>query len=139
LSWLLRYLDGAISNLRIDIGFKGGKSTGDTMSAIRENPKRILQGEKDREVRSFVVSLSKDMGTKRGGTAGSFIGETSDLLLSFYREVVQKVRPWAASPAKLPTVRDAMDSATQPDNIVEDVSQQQSDEPASQVNDANPA
>ncbi len=116
LSWLLRQLDSAPNNLRIDIGFKGGKSTGDVMSTIRE---------KGREVRSFVVSLSKDMGTKRGGTAGSFIGETSGLLLSFYREVVQKIRPWAASPVKLPTVRDATDSATQPDNVVQQVAREQ--------------
>jgi hypothetical protein len=128
LSWLLRQLDGAPGNLRIDIGFKGGKSTGDAMSTIRENPKRILQSEKGREVRSFVVLLSKDMGTKRGGTAGSFIGETSDLLLSFYREVVQKIRPWSASPVKLPTVRDAPESATQPDNIVEQMAREQSDD-----------
>ena len=61
----------------------------------------------------------KEMGTKRSGVSGSFIGEATELLLSFYRTVVQGLRPYSSSPPKLPEVRDPLDASNQPENIVE--------------------
>lgn len=130
LSWLIRQLDDAPTNVHVDVVFKGGRSQGDTLTAIRETPKKILQADRDREVKAFVVSLAHEMGTKRGGTTGSFIGEASGLLLKFYREVVQRIHPWAASPVKLPSTRDTTDISTQPENIVERVAREQSESPA---------
>ena len=60
----------------------------------------------------------REMGTKRGGVKGSFIGEATELVLSFYRDVVQGMRPWAAPVPKLPSARQVDDIAEQPENVV---------------------
>jgi hypothetical protein len=41
------------------------------------------------------------MGTKRSGTKGSFTGQARELLMNFYREIVQPLKAWAPSAPKL--------------------------------------
>ncbi len=128
LNWLIRQLDAAPPNVRVDVIYKGGRSDGDTLSNLRENPKKLIV-DKSKEIRSFVVSLSGEMGMKRGGIKGSFIGEASDHLLRFYRDIVQTIRPWSAAPAKLPSSREKPDATVQPENVVETVARDQSELP----------
>jgi hypothetical protein len=82
--------------------------------------------------------MMADMGSKRGGVKGSFIGEATDLLLTFYRTVVQELRPWAGTAAKLPTQRDVADIATQPESVVERVASAQAEGLASNPEDESP-
>lgn len=41
------------------------------------------------------------MGIKRAGTKGSFTGQATDLVLDFYRQVVQPLKAWTPSAPKL--------------------------------------
>ncbi len=118
-NWLLRQLDGASPHLRISASFAGVRD-GNTgkLGDLRENSAALLLADKSRAPRTFTLSLMREMGTKRGGVKGSFIGEATDLVLSFYREVVQGMRPWAAPPPKLPSQRQLDDIAEQPENVV---------------------
>jgi hypothetical protein len=80
-----------------------------------------LLADKNRLPRAFTISINKEMGTRRGGVSGSFIGEATDLLLSFYRSIVQSLKPWSAPPPKLPLSRDSSDIAEEPSNVVSQV------------------
>jgi len=42
------------------------------------------------------------MGAKRGKSPGSFVHATRQQTLDFYRQVVQGLHPWTASPPRLP-------------------------------------
>jgi hypothetical protein len=50
----------------------------------------------------FRLSLSRPMGTKRGKGEKSFVRETRQQTIDFYRALVQQLRPWRAAPPKLP-------------------------------------
>jgi hypothetical protein len=97
---------------------------------LRANPVVLLLADKSRAPRSFTVSMMRDMGTKRGGVSGSFIGEATDLLLSFYRGVVQGLRSWSSGPPKLPLTRDTSDIAEQPENVVSEAAANEAQEAA---------
>lgn len=134
LSWLIRQLENAPPQVRVDAIYRGGRSEGDTLATIRENPRSIAT-DRAKEIKAFVVSLSSEMGMKRGGIKGSFIGEASELLRRFYREVVQRIKPWAPPPAKLPVERSEMDVSAQTENIVEAIAREKSDEQPSPADD----
>ena len=125
-NWLVRQLKSAPDDLRIHASFSGTRSTNSAkLGDLRDDPKPLLlDGTKEPKV--FTVSLMREMGTKRGGLQGSFVSEATRLLLDFYRSVVQSVKPWRASPARLPEGRDDEDIATQPANVVEAVAAQES-------------
>jgi len=61
---------------------------------------------------AFRVALSKDMGTKRGKGAGSFLQETKQQTSDFYRVVVQQLRLWSAAAPRLPVPPDEGDLAS---------------------------
>ena len=42
------------------------------------------------------------MGTKRGKNERSFVMETREQAIDFYRDLVQNLRAWRAAPPKLP-------------------------------------
>lgn len=127
-TWLLRQLDQAGDTTRVEAFVRAGRSKMATLAEIRGDPRLLVDPDRTKEIRHLSISQVDDMGMKRDGTKGSFISEATELVLRFYRDVVQKVRPWSAGPAKLPVVRDVLDPSTQPDNVVETVFQEQSDE-----------
>lgn len=121
-TWLLRQLRDAPDTVRITASFAGVRETNSArLGDLRADPSILLLADKSRAPRAFTISLNKDMGTKRGGVSGSFIGEATDLLLSFYRSVVQPLKPWAAPTPKLPLSRDQSDIAEEPANVVSKV------------------
>jgi hypothetical protein len=133
INWLLRQLREAPPQTRIEALFVGGRlSVSGRLSDVTEDPDRLLPQDRSKEVKHFVVSLVGEMGTKRGGAHASFIGDSIDLLLRFYREIVQQIKPWSLAPAKLPESRDAHDIATQPDSVAEEVARRQTEELRSQ-------
>ena len=120
-NWLIKQLANAPADLRVDAAFAGVRGgTSRKLLELREDPRVILSSDKNRPPRTFSVMLTTNMGTKRGGTEG-FIGQATKLTLEFYRNVVQNLKAWTAAPAKLPGREEAIDIATQPDSLVEEI------------------
>ncbi len=119
-NWLVRQLNDAPERTLIACKFAGTRETNSSrLVDLRDNPTALLLADKQRAPKAFTIVSMKEMGTKRSGVSGSFIGEATELLLSFYRTVVQGLRAFSSSPPKLPEVRDAQDSSNQPENVVE--------------------
>ncbi len=103
-SWLLRQLRDTNDALRIDARYPNVKESVTVMlKDAREQPDRLLYAQDPkREPRAFRVSLSRELGTKRGKNQGSFVNESKKQALDFYREVVQGLRAWSPSAPRLP-------------------------------------
>lgn len=102
--WMLRQLKEAPPDLRIEIRFaRTRETTAGLLAEVRQQPKALLSAsDPRREPRSFELALSRPMGTKRGRARGSFVGDTRQQAIDFYREVVQDLKPWHPRPPKLP-------------------------------------
>lgn len=101
LNWLLRQLRNAPPELRVDVAFLRTRSTSsDLLDRVMENPKRVLT-ESDRVPRSFILTLSDRIGTKRKSGQDSFISDISALLDRFYQNVVQDLKPWTPPAPRL--------------------------------------
>ena len=99
-SWLLRQLADARGDTRIDAAAKGARSTTSALlSQAREEPAVLVEDPK-RDLRGFLVSQSRPLGTKRGVGRGCFIDSVLSGADDFYAEVVQRVRPWSAKAPK---------------------------------------
>lgn len=104
-NWLTRQLKDAPDALRIDGRFVSARdTTSEQLKVVLERPERLLlPSDPKREVRSFTLALSRELGAKRGSGAGSFVGETKRQALDFYRVIVQQIRPWAPRAPQLPS------------------------------------
>lgn len=95
INWLLRQLKGAPDSLRIDVRFarvREGRS--ELLGNCRNDPGcLLLPNEPKRDPHSFVLASTRTMGRKNGRAAGSFAAETCEQTMSFYRELVQDLRP----------------------------------------------
>jgi len=102
INWLVRQLKDAPEGLRIDCFAVHGRgtSTSELLRDVRADPK-VLVSDPKRELRSFRLTLSAPMGSKRGQGRGSFLGSVLDLVDTFYESTVQTMKPWAAAPPKL--------------------------------------
>jgi len=78
------------------------------LPAAREDPKRLLSGmDPKREPRAFGLALTRTMGRQRGRGRDSFIGDTREQGIEFYRQVVQDLKPWRPPPPKYPEQSEA--------------------------------
>lgn len=104
MGWMLRQLTEAPPDLRVEVRFARTKeTTACLLSKARQEPKTLLSPtDPKREPRSFQLALSRPMGKKRGRIRGSFVGDTKQQAIDFYREVVQDLKPWHPRPPKLP-------------------------------------
>lgn len=104
-SWLLRQLRDAPPDLRIDVSFPLVKgTTSQLLARAHEKPDRLLLvSDLKREPRTFTVARARAMGIKRGKKQGSFVGDSKQHVLDFYRVVVQQIKPWTATAPKLPS------------------------------------
>ena len=102
INWLVRQLKGAPETLRVDCFARHarGASTSELLREVRANPEVLIHDPK-RELRSFRLTASAPMGTKRGRGKGSFVTAVLELLDGFYASTVQTIKPWAAPPPKL--------------------------------------
>jgi len=99
--WLLRQLRNAPPDVRVDVAFFRSRSTtSELLIRVMENPKRILM-DKQYVPRSFVLTLSDRIGTKRKSGEDSFITDMSALLDRFYQSVVQDLKPWTPPAPRL--------------------------------------
>jgi hypothetical protein len=104
INWILRQLQNAPDDLRVDVSFVDARETTSLLlSEARQAPERLLSNaDPQREPRSFRLALTRKMGTKRGKEEGSFVRETRRQAIDFYRNLVQDLRAWQPSPPKLP-------------------------------------
>ncbi len=100
LNWLLRQIQNAPADLRIDVRFlRTSKTASDLLDRVVEDPRRVL--DRERTPRSFILTLSENVGMKRNAGRGGFITDVSALLDRFYRDVVQGVTAWSPPAPRL--------------------------------------
>ncbi len=103
INWMLRQLKDAPPALRIEVAFAGAReTTSSLLGEAREFPDRLLSPtDRKIEPRTFSLALTRPMGTKRGKGRGSFIADTRQQAIDFYRELVQNLRGWRPSAPRL--------------------------------------
>lgn len=101
--WILRQLRDAPDDLRVEVRFERiSKTTSALLGQVRDDPKSLLLPEDHkRPPREFWLSLSRSMGTKRNNKPGSFIAETRQQAIDFYRELVQNLVEWQPQAPKM--------------------------------------
>lgn len=104
INWLLRQLKDAPPGLRVEVAFTGTRETTSLLlSEAREDPKRLLSPtDAKREPRSFVLEMGRPLGTKRGKGKGSFVADTREQAIVFYRELIQQLAAWRPKAPRLP-------------------------------------
>ena len=98
-SWLLRQLQNAPDTLTIEARLGRGQSLAATLAKVRENPE-VLYPEAPKEIRVFVLTLTRNMGVKKDASKGSFVDSVVTTAEDFYTQVLQNLRPWKAAPPK---------------------------------------
>lgn len=102
--WMLGQLKHAPPELRIGTRFvHTSETTACLLEQVRADPTALLSpNDPKREPRLFELALSRPVGKKRGRAGGSFVEDTRRQAVSFYREIVQDLKPWRAPAPKLP-------------------------------------
>lgn len=100
-SWLLRQLNNSPDDLRIEARVPRTLSGPTVLLEDARRDPSFLYPEGDKEIRQFVLSLTRNMGLKRDASKGSFIHSVISTTEDFYRSVLQNLRPWKAAPPKL--------------------------------------
>lgn len=105
IGWLLRQLPEAWSDLRIEVWYPYVReSAAATLEQALARPEGLLcQTDVKRDPRSFTVTLSRPMGQKRGRAEGSFVRETREQTVTFYRDLVQNLKVWQVRPPQIRT------------------------------------
>lgn len=119
LNWLVRQLKTAPDSLRVDVAFERVHFKASALlGEARNAPKSVLAGT-DRPPRSFTVTQTSRVGTKRRSKSGNFVKDMEHLVDEFYREVVQGLKPWTPPAPKLaedrPQATEAPASAAEPE------------------------
>jgi len=101
-NWLIRQLKNAPETLRVEAfaNHARGSSTAELLRNVRENP-ACLVADASRELRSFRIATTTQLGTKRSRGRGAFIDSVINSVNTFYADVLESLRPWAAAPPKL--------------------------------------
>ena len=102
-NWLLRQLRDAADDLLVSVRFANTKETVSRSLGEARKDAAVLFSPTDpkRVPRDMTVSLTRDMGLKRGRGPGSFVHATRQQTLDFYREVVQTLQEWTPKAPKL--------------------------------------
>lgn len=113
ISWLLRQLRSAPDDLRIEVRFQRKRTiTTALLRDAREQPESLLcPDDERREPRDFEISLSAPMSLKKGNGPGSFVDDTRQHVLRFYREIVQDLSAWQPPPPRLKRQASETDAA----------------------------
>ncbi len=103
--WLLRQLPEAWPDLRVEVWYPYVReSAAATLEQALARPESLLcQADVKRDPRSFTVTLSRPMGQKRGRAEGSFVRETREQTVTFYRDLVQNLKAWQVRPPQIRT------------------------------------
>jgi hypothetical protein len=128
-NWLVRQLKHAPDALRVE-AFQmhaRGAGTAALLKDVREDS-GVLLADPKKELRAFRVALTVPVGSKRGRGRGSFIDSVVDAMNSFYADVVQHLKAWAATPPKMREPEE-VPSGTQPALVSTALSSQDGVEP----------
>lgn len=102
INWLLRQLKSTSPDVRLDCwGIRSRSSMSDLLGNVRTN-QTLLVPVDNREIGSFMVSMSRPMGLKRASGKRSFVDSVLSTLDDFYGDVVQHLREWQPAAPKLP-------------------------------------
>lgn len=113
IAWILRQLKDAPADLRIEVSFASSRETTSLLvSEAQQHPERLLSPtDPKRDPKSFTLALGRKMGQKRGKGPGSFVGDTKQQTLDFYRDILQNLRAWTPKAPKLPEAAPRTDQA----------------------------
>jgi hypothetical protein len=116
ISWMLRQLASAPDNVRLEVRYPNAREPMfGALKDARIKPERLLYpSDLKREPRLFRIGITKELGAKRGKGQGSFVLESRQQTMEFYRTVLQGLRPWAARAPKLPPPQAAEPSGDLP-------------------------
>jgi len=116
INWMLRQLKQAPEDLRVEVSFANARETSVALLAdARKQPERLLSStDVKRSPRAFLLVLSRPLGTKRGKGEKSFVRDTRQQAVDFYRDLVQDLRAWRAPPPKLVAEPDEANQTTHP-------------------------
>ena len=116
INWLLRQLSDAWPDLRVEVWYPHARETvAATLEQARGRPENLLcPADATRESRSFVLTLSRPMGQKRGRVEGSFVRETREQAVMFYRDLVQNLKAWQVRPPQIRAEATDVDSSDPP-------------------------
>lgn len=117
-SWLLRQLQNAPDSLTIEARLGRGQSLAASLSAVREDP-AVIYPEATKEIRVFVLTLTRNMGVKKDASKGSFVDSVVTATQDFYTQVLQNLRPWKPTP---PKAKKAESAETQPAETIVGIS-----------------
>jgi hypothetical protein len=101
-NWLVRQLKNAPDGTRVEafVVHARGSQAAELLSTVRENPNSLVL-DPAKELRSFRLAVSGNLGSKRGRGRGSFIDSVLTTVDSFYVDVLGNLRAWSAAPPKL--------------------------------------
>ncbi|MGW5317701.1 TerD family protein [Nocardia thailandica] len=105
-SWLVKQLADAPGAVQVEAVFsERGNEACELLDTVRANPKSLVEGRAGAIV-SFTLEQSFPMGSRRSGTAASFISSVTAAVDGFYGAVVQPMREWVpAAPKQAEGVR----------------------------------
>lgn len=99
-NWLLRQLDKAPDDVQVEAVFsERGNEACEHLSTVRATPKALTEG-RSGSIVSFTLELSFPMGSRRSGTAASFVTSVTSATDAFYGSVVQSLREWVPAAPK---------------------------------------
>lgn len=103
INWLLRQIRDATLDLVVEARYPNARvHPSVALDQALEQPEDLLYpGDVKREPRSFSISYRKNLGRKKGKDAGSFVGDSSEQIKDFYRDVLQRIRAWQPPAPKL--------------------------------------
>jgi len=100
-SWLLKQLQEAPDDLRIEAKIAYAQATRTaTLAEARANPE-TLYPESDRDILQFVLTLTRNAGVNRDAGQGSFSDSVIAVSKDLYSGVLQHVRGWKPQPPRL--------------------------------------
>jgi len=77
-----------------------GNGASDLLGRVREDPDLLIL-DTAKAIRSFTVALKSPMGLKSGRGQGTFIDGLLGAIDTFYAEVLQSLKAWAAKPPRM--------------------------------------
>ena len=101
-NWLVRQLKQTNDRARLECNVMNQRGNGasDLLGRVRENPDLLIL-DPTKTIRSFTVALNSPMGLKSGRGQGTFIDGLLGAIDTFYAEVLQSLKAWAAKPPRM--------------------------------------
>jgi hypothetical protein len=101
-NWLVRQLKNAPESLRVEAfaAHARGVSTASLLKEVRQDAAVLVQDAK-KDLRSFRLALTSQLGPKRSRGRGGAIDSVLDAVDTFYGEVLQHLKAWTAVPPRM--------------------------------------